>query len=312
MTEEDAVGEVAVGVDAGGTATRAVAVTASGEVVGRGESGGGNPNSHPPAVAAANIGAAVAAAVGSHTAVSCVLGMAGASGLSDPVVAEEFRSALAAAGVHTQATVLSDAEVAFAAGTADPNGTVLIAGTGSIAMRITDRRHASTVGGWGWLLGDEGSAFWIGREAVRTTIQAVQRGDRLGPLASAVLDLAIGGPDNAFARLIRAVNADAPVRLARFAPLVSLHAGDPEAADIIERAARALASQAEQAWSGGPIVLVGTVAGPDTPIGARLRAILDGYDVRTAKDGVAGAGWLAARAAFGAGVPHPCGGVTVV
>ncbi|WP_436493431.1 N-acetylglucosamine kinase [Actinokineospora sp. HUAS TT18] len=297
-------GEVAVGIDAGGTATRAIAVTASGEVVGRGEAGGGNPNSHPPAVAAANIGAAVVAALGTNQALTCVLGMAGASALSDPAVAEAFRVALAEAGVE-RAEVMTDAEVAFAAGTPEPEGTVLIAGTGSIAMRIEDHRHAATVGGFGWLLGDEGSAFWLGREAVRATVREIQAGGTLGPLAAAVLSLAVGETDSPFNHLISAVNTDPPIRLARFAPLVSAHAADPAAADIIERAARILADQALAAWSGGPIVLVGTVAGGDTPVGARLRDMLSDHEVRTAKDGVAGAAWLAAREAFGPMAPHP-------
>ncbi|CRK61230.1 N-acetylglucosamine kinase of eukaryotic type [Alloactinosynnema sp. L-07] len=297
-------GEVAVGIDAGGTATRAIAVTASGDVVGRGEAGGGNPNSHPPAVAAANIGTAVAAALGTHTALTCVLGMAGASAMSDPAVAEVFRAALADAGVE-RADVMTDAEVAFAAGTPEPEGTVLIAGTGSIAMRIENHRHAATVGGFGWLLGDEGSAFWLGREAVRATVREIQAAGPLGPLASAVLALAVGPTDAPFNHLIRSVNADPPIHLARFAPLVSAHANDPAAAEIIDHAARVLADQALAAWSSGPIVLVGTVAGGDTPVGARLREMLADHEVRTAKDGVAGAAWLAAREAFGPMAPHP-------
>ncbi len=71
------------------------------------------------------------------------------------------------AGLDVVPRVLSDAETAFASATAEPDGTVLVAGTGSIAGRIRDRRMTTTTGGYGWLLGDEGSAFWLGRQAVR-------------------------------------------------------------------------------------------------------------------------------------------------
>ncbi|MGQ0837076.1 N-acetylglucosamine kinase [Actinokineospora sp.] len=297
---------VAVGIDVGGTSTRALAVDAAGAVLGRGAAGGANPNSHPPQVAAARVAEAVAAALGPRHALACVLGMAGASKLSDPAVASVFHAALADAGVRVAPRVVTDAEVAFVSGTAEPDGTVLIAGTGSIAMRITGRRRGTTVGGFGWLLGDEGSAYWIGREAVRATLRTLQSGEPHGPLAAAVLATALDGTDNAFARLITAVNGAAPIELARFAPLVSAHTTDPVAADIVTRAARALADQAVAARSPGPIVLAGTVAGPDNPVGVALREILaPEHTVETAKDGAAGAAWLAALDAFGPTAVRP-------
>ncbi|SDD25778.1 N-acetylglucosamine kinase [Actinokineospora iranica] len=292
--------EVAVGIDVGGTSTRALVVDAGGRVLGRGESGGGNPNSHPPDVAAERIAAAVAAALGEHTAVGCVLGMAGSSKLTDPVVAAVFDAKLG----RLRPRVVTDAEVAFASGTAAEDGTVLIAGTGSIAMRIVGRRRAETVGGFGWLLGDEGSAFWIGREAVRATLRQLQAGGPPGPLAAAVVAAAFEGPDNAFARLITAVNGEPPVRLARFAPLVTA-VDDPVAADIRERAAQTLADLAVAAHVDGPVVLTGAVLG--TAVGDRVRELLSDYEVLAARDGVVGAAWLAAVDAFGDDAARPSG-----
>ena len=159
-----------MGVDIGGTSTRARVLGVDGSLLGTGKAGGGNPNSHPPDVAAKRVGDAVAEAlrgVDAEGVRHCVLGMAGVSKLSDPAVAAEFHGALRAVGVESEVTVVSDAEVAFASATGEPDGTALVAGTGSVVARIVNRRKAGTVGGYGWLLGDEGSAFWLGRQAVR-------------------------------------------------------------------------------------------------------------------------------------------------
>ncbi|MDQ3403214.1 MAG: N-acetylglucosamine kinase [Actinomycetota bacterium] len=294
----------AIGVDVGGTSSRALVVDADGTVAGRGAAGGGNPNSHPPEVAAARVAEAVSTALAGRQARACVLAMAGASKLSDPAIAEIFHSALA--GVGVRARVVTDAEAAFASGTPSPHGTVLIAGTGSIAMRIVDRARAGTVGGFGWLLGDEGSAFWIGREAVRATLYELQHGDDLGPLATAVLAAAVPDGDNLFARLITAVKAVAPIELATFAPLVSAHVDDPAAGDIVRRAAASLAAQAKAADSGGPIVLAGAVLAADNPVGALVREILaESHRVTSAQDGSTGAAWLAALDAFGPDAVRP-------
>ncbi|MEC3982803.1 N-acetylglucosamine kinase, partial [Amycolatopsis sp. H20-H5] len=222
-----------LGVDAGGTSTRAIAVDAEGRVVGTGKGGGANPNSHPPAEAAARIAEAISGALGDldrGETRACVVGMAGVSKLSDPAIAAVFELAWRGIGLGGAVRTVADAEVAYASATSAPDGTVLVAGTGSIAGRIRDRRLVSTTGGYGWLLGDEGSAFWLGREAVRVTLAKLGQGRPLAGLAAAVLAEALGlsavdtldgaGRLAASRSLITRVNAEAPIRLARFAPLV--------------------------------------------------------------------------------------------
>jgi N-acetylglucosamine kinase-like BadF-type ATPase len=344
-----------VGVDAGGTSTRAVAVDAAGAVLGTGRAGGANPNAHPPEEAAARIADAITSAtaglVPGHTR-ACVVGMAGTSKLSDPAIAAVFERTWQRLGLDGVVSVVSDAEAAFASATAAPDGTVLIAGTGSISGRIRKRRLVSTTGGYGWLLGDEGSAYWIGREAVRATLDALATGRPLTGLASAVLTEAFGtaAPDEvpdrtaeippgqsaqedqrergsqpppghsiALARsqpgsaaerlavseqLITQANAEPPIQLARFAPLVSAadHAGEPIAREITHRAAEFLVANtlaAREPEERTPVVLVGSVLGETSPVGACVRAGLRGLDILTSTDGVMGAAWLAAVAAFG-------------
>jgi N-acetylglucosamine kinase-like BadF-type ATPase len=316
----------AVGVDIGGTSSRAQVVALDGVVAGRGTSGGGNPNSHPPELAAKRVAEAIATAFGERDparARHCVLGMAGCSKLSDPAVASTFHANLEQIGLRCPVTVLSDAEVAFASATPEPDGTVLVGGTGAVAARITGHRKVFVVDGYGWLLGDEGSAFWIGREAVRATLRDLQAGPALGPLATAVLGEALGQVPEAaddearqriHAQLITAANAEAPIRLARFATLVSAHAGDDaEARRIVRQAAALLADAALRTRSPGeltPIVLVGSVVGPGSPVGAALRATLaeqSGAPVLDAADAAAGAAWLAAYEVLGPDAPRPRG-----
>jgi glucosamine kinase len=304
--------DLAVGVDIGATSSRAMAVDASGAVAGRGKAAGANPNAHPPEVAASRVAAAVSAAVPDGASVAaCLLGMAGESKFTDPAVVSTFSSALRSVGVTCRIEVVSDAEVAFASATPEPMGTVVIGGTGSVVARIADHRKASWYGGWGWLLGDEGSAFWIGRQAVRAALHLLHGTDDAGPLVTAVLTEALGSADmtsrqQAIQRLITAANSEQPIRLARYASLVSEHAADPVAAAIIEEAADHLAALAHAGRTPGPIVLAGSVIGPDSPVGLALRKRLaHEAEVLFAPDGTTGAAWLAALTAWGPRTPRP-------
>lgn len=309
-----------VGVDVGGTSSRALAMElVDGTVTGRGTAAGGNPNSHPPELAAKRVAEAVRDALapgGSGEVLGCMLGLAGESKFTDQAVADTFTVALRQVGVGCPISVLSDAEVAFASATAEPDGTVVVGGTGSVAARIVNHRKLSWVGGLGWLLGDEGSAYWIGREAVRTALRQLQAGAAPGPLSAAVLAEAL--PDVPaddsllLSRLITAANSEPPIRLARFASLVSTYvATDPAAARIVGEAADLLAGQALMARSAGertPVVLAGSVIGPDSPVGTSLRALLaerTPAEVLFAPDGAVGAAWLSALEVAGPDAPRP-------
>ncbi|MEU4740210.1 BadF/BadG/BcrA/BcrD ATPase family protein, partial [Actinosynnema sp. NPDC023658] len=239
-----------VGLDAGGTSTRALVLDLDGTRLGAGVAGGANPNSHPPELAAAHVRQALTAALDGVDAAkveSGVLGMAGSSKLTDPAVAALFEEAWSGAGLRCPMRVITDCEAAFATGTASPDGTVLVAGTGSITARIENHELVSTAGGYGWLLGDEGSAFWLGREAVRATLVALER-DALDELSTAVLAQA-GVPDlprrDQWRKLITAANGGPPVALATYAPLVTAHATAPSADRIMDAAVRVLADLAE-------------------------------------------------------------------
>jgi glucosamine kinase len=65
--------------------------------------------------------------------------------------------------------VISDAEAAYLGALGDGAGVLLLAGTGSMALGRDVHGQWARAGGWGPLLGDEGSAFWIGRQWLRAT-----------------------------------------------------------------------------------------------------------------------------------------------
>jgi N-acetylglucosamine kinase-like BadF-type ATPase len=75
---------------------------------------------------------------------------------------------------EASATVVSDIELAYRANFAQGEGILLYAGTGSVAFTIDKNLDVHKIGGWGYLLGDEGAGYWIGREAIRHTLFALE------------------------------------------------------------------------------------------------------------------------------------------
>ncbi|MFF5288948.1 N-acetylglucosamine kinase [Paractinoplanes globisporus] len=304
--------ELVVGADLGGTSTRVTVATVGGARLVTVEGGGGNPTTHGAERAAAELAATARRALdglepGRVRAV--VLGVAGRATLDDERAAGAFREALAAVGISVSPRYVGDAEVAFSSATAGAEGTVLLAGTGAMAVRIRDRRVDATADGLGWLLGDEGSAFWMGREAVRRAIAAICGTGASTALAGAVCGRLLGDSGGGSAErrrsgLIRAAAGQPPIELAALAPLVvaAEAAGDAVAATICDDAAARLVGLIGEVRATGesaPLVLNGSVVRePASPVGRRVRELIAGRfggDVLAPADGLVGAAWLAVR-----------------
>jgi N-acetylglucosamine kinase-like BadF-type ATPase len=84
--------------------------------------------------------------------------------------AERRRQARRLRGLARRVRVISDAEAAYLGALGAGPGVLLLAGTGSMALGRDARGRGARAGGWGPLLGDEGSAFWIGREWLRAAM----------------------------------------------------------------------------------------------------------------------------------------------
>jgi glucosamine kinase len=309
-----------LGGDLGGTSTRVLVVGTDGRVRGRSTAAAGNPVSHPDGAAAA-FGDALRAALAGVDPVrveASVIGVAGVSALRTASVAERFGRVWADAGLRCDPGYAADLEVAFAAGTPEPDGSVLVAGTGATAGAVTGRRLTRTADGHGWLLGDDGSGFWLGREAVRAALRTLDAGEPPGRLVGAVLrELGATGTidqvppararraaERQHDRVIEAVHSRPGVQLSALAPLVSAayRDGDPEARSIVERAAAALLATLGRIRGPGettPIVLAGSLMSDTSPVGTILRALLPAQfagPVRPARSEVGGAAWLALAA----------------
>lgn len=70
--------------------------------------------------------------------------------------------------------VVNDTEIALIGGVGGDRGVAVVAGTGSAAFGCDGKGNKAHVGGWGWILGDEGSAFDIGQQGLRAVIRALE------------------------------------------------------------------------------------------------------------------------------------------
>ncbi|CAM3163041.1 N-acetylglucosamine kinase [Stackebrandtia soli] len=299
--------DLLVGLDVGGTSTRIVVADRSGRRLGAGAAGGGNPISRGRDVAVANVRDAMDQAMAGLDASSVagvVMGIAGARSAQAHDGERIFDPVWRAYGIDADVRMVGDPLVAFAAGSSAGDGTVLIAGTGAVAAQVTDFDLSGTRDdGYGWLLGDTGSGFWLGRQAVNRTLRHINGHEPAGPLTASVLSaLSVSGAS--VEAVIGRVMADAPIRLAEYAPLVTSAAiqGDPTAKLIIAEAVELLCQKMIAVRAPGestPIVLAGSLAAGDTPIADGIRSALavafPEAPVHAASDGAAGAAWLAAR-----------------
>jgi N-acetylglucosamine kinase-like BadF-type ATPase len=302
-----------LGGDLGGTSTRILVADLTGRVVARGAAGGSNPVSNPETAAAALATALQTALrhVDPARIGAAVVGAAGGVTIARPDVAMQFEQAWASVGLAGMPEYIGDIEAAFASATTSPDGTALIAGTGAGASELRNHRIVRSADLDGWLLGDDGSGYWLGREAARATLRALEDGAPLGPLGEAVLGRLVGPhpPSTGWEdiqrlrdQLIKSANSRPPVKLAELARTVSdaYDAGDPAAIDIAERATELLTGtigRIRPAGTTDPLVLAGSVAGESSPVGRLLRERLkdDPGQVLSARDGVGGATWLALR-----------------
>ncbi|MFI7128665.1 N-acetylglucosamine kinase [Nonomuraea sp. NPDC050153] len=284
------------GVDAGGTTTRAALHAADGTRLGYGTAGPGNPAAYGDPAAGAAIERALRRALDGQDPLRVAASVAGVAGADDGF-AVVLRRVWAACGIAAPPRLVSDVDIAYAAGTPAPSGTLLLAGTGAAAARFADRRVAAVADGLGWLLGDEGGGFWIGRAGVRATVHALDRGLPYGPLADLVCAHfgATGEPRGRADRIVRLAQADR-ILVAAACPLVAeaATAGDRRAAEIVDEAARRLVATAGWVPGEGPIVLAGGVLTADGPVRTAVLELLGDREVATARDGAAGASWLAA------------------
>ena len=164
---------IVIGIDGGGSRTRAVLVDETGLELARGEGDGAVVTERTSDEAVGAVVAAVRAATldaGLRLPVDALwAGMSGAG--AEPARRAVLRK-LANAGLAKSAEVGTDVEAAFHDAFPDGPGVMLVAGTGSIAWARDERGRTGRVGGWGTYLGDGGSGYAIGMAALRRLVRA--------------------------------------------------------------------------------------------------------------------------------------------
>lgn len=243
--------EVVVGIDIGGSSTRAVAVDRDGSPGPIGRSDGGNPSTRGTGEIAAAVRSAMGTALaGWHrpTVVAIVVGLAGLDETRRAELEGTIQAAARSHGALVEPLLRTDAEIAFAAGSASSDGLVVIAGTGAIVARIRNRREVATVDGHGWRFGDAGSGYWLGAAVLRRVLEALDgrrpptamtttvlehiasRSDASAPAAESS-----GDPGDPRWRIIRATLHMHPSEIATFAG-IALSEDDDAALALIDDA----------------------------------------------------------------------------
>ena len=282
----------ALGIDGGGTKTVALLGTASEDssvqTLGRGLSPSSNINAVGWERMALHLRQAIDAAWAesgctyekADTAVFALAG-AGRKEIRNRVTEWALREEIA-----DRVEVIHDGEAALLAGTPEGQGVALIAGTGSVAYAHNLDLQTQIAGGWGYWFGDEGSAFWLGQQALRAVTLAV---DGRGPetaLTSAILaELTVSDPR----RMITALNAVSDPRqaIAELTRTVfaTAETGDAVASEIVDTGAKHLValvrSAAEKSGfqNSFPLALAGGVLCGSEYYRNKLRSYLAESDI---------------------------------
>jgi glucosamine kinase len=236
-----------LGIDSGGTNTRAMLADETGTVWGIGQAGSANPNHYPPALVAENLRQAICMAMDTLPGPLPFSGVfMGASGVSTARDRDEMCAILQGLpemGHETRVVVESDTLIGLTGGLAGRPGLVLVAGTGSACYGVNALGQSFLCGGWGAVADDVGSAPWIGVRAIQAAVLA--QDGRIPPtrLREIVFDyLQLQDPRELIYRLHNQGLDRAD--FGRLAPLVleAYGSGDAAAAGIVREAVAGLAT----------------------------------------------------------------------
>jgi len=159
-----------LGIDVGGTKTVCLLANEDGKILAEAREGGANlQGAGELALEKVLHNVMESALAGQQTMPSAIcLGIAGVDRADDQNV---VRGIMDRIGYKATILIVNDALIALQAGIGDAPGIVIVSGTGSIAYGRNARGEAARAGGWGHVLGDEGSGYWIGRLALRGVVR---------------------------------------------------------------------------------------------------------------------------------------------
>ncbi len=250
-----------LGIDAGGTRTLCVLASDAGDVLAEIQGPGANLQSAGELEVEKVLHDLIARAIGTGPApASICLGMAG---VDRPQDADVIQGILRRIGHRARIVVVNDALIALEAGVPGQPGTVVIAGTGSIAYGRSADGRGARAGGWGYVLGDEGSGYWLGRLALRAVLRAADgRGEQTGLTDRVLAHYGVAKPRDLVREIYeRGTRPSAIASLAREVGAAA-DAGDGIAGHLVTVASQELAKAAHSVASrlaieAEPVVLSG-------------------------------------------------------
>jgi N-acetylglucosamine kinase-like BadF-type ATPase len=252
--------ELLLGVDGGGTTTQALVTDLQGQVLGRGV----GPGSNHHRVGFDQLRRSVAAAVeealrplaGPPTragepawqraplAAACF----GLAGVDTPEDEERVSSWARAEAIAPLLRVVNDSELVLAAGTPEGWGIALISGTGSVCLGRAPDGRTVRVGGWGYLLGDEGSGYQVALRALRLASQTADgRADAQALLEAVLGHWSLDRPSALIAHVHAPTTSQAEIARLAVVVLQLAERGDAAARAIVDEAARELARHVDAA-----------------------------------------------------------------
>jgi N-acetylglucosamine kinase-like BadF-type ATPase len=167
-----------LGIDAGGTKTLCYLADETGRVISEARGPGANLQAAGELEVEKVLHDVMEAALGERDVVPAAICL-GIAGVDRPDDAAVVRGIMRRIGYKARIVVVNGALVALEAGAPGVPGVVIVSGTGSIAYGRNASGDSARAGGWGYVLGDEGSGYWIGRAALRAVLrESDQRGSQ--------------------------------------------------------------------------------------------------------------------------------------
>jgi glucosamine kinase len=185
-----------LGFDGGGTKTDCVVLNANGTVIGEGHGGPANPlrSGYDRAFSSLREAAGAAIANAKIRPASITAVCAGLAGAGRRSVVRRVMVFLSRQFPVATTQVATDYEIALEAAAGTGPGVVLISGTGSVAYGRNEAGETARAGGYGPWLGDEGSAFEIGRRAVSAVARS-RDADAPATAMAEMISAALNCPD---------------------------------------------------------------------------------------------------------------------